>query len=139
MRMRMRMRGITVLLVALVVAGATAACSPTLANNAIIDGWSIDMIGSPSCAGGCQAYVDKAKEQFDVEVPGHAAVVSATAYREGQYAQRDGRLIDLVRSGGPFTIVVLRLADGAVVALGVKPFGEGRLWALRRGPHPLDF
>ena len=131
----MRMRLIARILLAVALGGCASTRSIPVVNNSLIDGWSVDTTQPAGCANDCSMYVDKVTAQFDLDAPGHAAVVSATVYREGLYPQTDGKLVNIIRSGGPFTVVVLRLADGSIAALGIQGFGQGRFWVLRNGPR----
>jgi hypothetical protein len=130
------MRGLITIVLTAVIA---TACGSLDVDPPVIDGWAVgdalDCSASPDC--GRLAMV--ALLELDRSEPDHAAAVAWSIHREGQYRdRRTGNRILPTRSGGAPDILVVTLADGRTVAIGVGYLGVSREpIAVREGPAAL--
>jgi hypothetical protein len=116
--LHIRARGFAVALLALV---AIAGCIGSGPPVNMVDGWSIAE-GRPCLAGDakCLAMVEVATTSLAGRDPGHPPIDRVSLHAEGLYPDGDGVLGQIIRSGGPPSVVVFQLTDGTRRAIGVK-------------------
>jgi hypothetical protein len=125
-------------------AAMLAGCVTPLAENQVIDRWSIGQ-ASPCTRGQelCAVLLATALEGFNQRDPLHPPVVETAFHAEGLYRHPNGELTPVFRSGGTISIVVFHLADGSYRAIGVGWLGVGRPpeppQAFGQGPDPELF
>jgi hypothetical protein len=95
-----------------------------LGPDSVVDGWPIGAEFRCSVAR-CERYIEVAAAELARRDPGHAAIVAATLHDLGTTIGDDGQEETLVFSGGPPSVVVFRLADATIRAVGVKMLLNG--------------
>ena len=102
----------------------------------ILDGWSVgDAIDCPA-TDRCTDLARVGLAQLDADEPGHPAVTAWSMHRESYYpSTKPGEKILPTRSGGCCSVLVVTLADGRVLAIGVGfPGVSQEPMAFRAGP-----
>lgn len=114
---------------AALVAGCAILASP------LIDTWPVgDALPECEDALYCEAQIRVGLEGLDARDPGHAPVVSSELHRLGTCVElATGRLISLTYGGYGPDVLVVRLADGSTLAIGVG--GRG----IDPGPYASDW
>jgi hypothetical protein len=85
----------------------------------MVDTWPIGPELPCDEANRCAELTSAGLAGLDARDPGHAPVVATSLHAEGTLVDAQGRHVMNDRSGGPFGVLVIVLADGATRAIGV--------------------
>jgi hypothetical protein len=124
----------TILPVAAVAACGIGAIEP----NDRIDGWSVgEPIACEQSTPRCDILIPLAITGLADRDPGHAPIVSTALHDEGLYPNKQGNLVEVVRSSTAVWVAVFQLADGSRAAIGVgNVLGDPRIFHEGPGRAP---